>query len=105
MPRLAAAVPAQVVSMAGGSDLADTGNWPTHRNMAGSGIRRFPPNWVPYREGHWAYVAPWGWTWIDNAPWGFTPFHYGRWVKSAVAGPGRRVLPSLRSGPFMRRRW
>lgn len=36
--------------------------------------------WVPYRDGRWAYVAPWGWTWIDAAPWGFAPFHYGRWV-------------------------
>ena len=36
--------------------------------------------WAPYRDGHWAYVAPWGWTWIDDAPWGFAPFHYGRWV-------------------------
>lgn len=39
------------------------------------------PDWAPYRYGHWAYVAPWGWTWIDDAPWGFTPFHYGRWVR------------------------
>ena len=39
------------------------------------------PGWVPYRQGHWAYVAPWGWTWIDDAPWGFAPFHYGRWVQ------------------------
>jgi hypothetical protein len=37
-------------------------------------------DWVPYRDGRWAYVAPWGWTWIDAAPWGFAPFHYGRWV-------------------------
>ncbi|HUK21951.1 MAG TPA: DUF6600 domain-containing protein [Gemmatimonadales bacterium] len=36
--------------------------------------------WVPYRFGHWAWVGPWGWTWIDDAPWGYTPFHYGRWV-------------------------
>ena len=36
--------------------------------------------WVPYRYGHWAWVEPWGWTWIDDAPWGFAPFHYGRWV-------------------------
>ena len=36
--------------------------------------------WVPYRFGHWAWVAPWGWTWVDDAPWGYTPFHYGRWV-------------------------
>jgi len=36
--------------------------------------------WAPYRYGHWAWVEPWGWTWIDDAAWGFAPFHYGRWV-------------------------
>jgi hypothetical protein len=36
--------------------------------------------WAPYRYGHWAYVAPWGWTWVDDAAWGFAPFHYGRWA-------------------------
>ncbi len=39
-----------------------------------------PAGWAPYRYGRWAYVAPWGWTWIDEAPWGFAPFHYGRWM-------------------------
>lgn len=37
--------------------------------------------WAPYRHGHWDYVRPWGWTWIDNAPWGWAPFHYGRWAQ------------------------
>ncbi len=36
--------------------------------------------WAPYRFGHWAWVFPWGWTWVDDAPWGFAPFHYGRWA-------------------------
>ena len=36
--------------------------------------------WVPYRYGHWLWVTPWGWTWVDDAPWGYAPFHYGRWV-------------------------
>ena len=36
--------------------------------------------WVPFHDGRWAWVAPWGWTWIDAAPWGFAPFHYGAWV-------------------------
>lgn len=36
--------------------------------------------WAPYRHGRWRWVAPWGWTWVDEAPWGFAPFHYGRWV-------------------------
>jgi hypothetical protein len=59
--------------------------------------------WVPYRFGHWVWIAPWGWTWIDDAPWGFAPFHYGRWVQwhggwSWVPGPrhGRPVYaPAL----------
>ena len=37
--------------------------------------------WAPYRTGHWAWIAPWGWTWVDDAPWGFAPFHYGRWAQ------------------------
>jgi len=36
--------------------------------------------WAPYRFGHWVFILPWGWTWIDAAPWGFAPFHYGRWA-------------------------
>jgi hypothetical protein len=52
-----------------------------------------PAGWAPYRYGHWEYIAPWGWTWIDDTRWGFAPFHYGRWV--LVHGrwawwPGRR---------------
>lgn len=36
--------------------------------------------WAPYRYGRWAWVSPWGWTWVDDARWGFAPFHYGRWA-------------------------
>jgi len=39
-----------------------------------------PPRWAPYRYGHWAWVQPWGWTWVDAEPWGFAPSHYGRWA-------------------------
>lgn len=39
-----------------------------------------PAGWAPYRYGRWAWVPPWGWTWVDDAPWGFAPFHYGRWL-------------------------
>jgi hypothetical protein len=51
--------------------------------------------WAPYREGHWVWISPWGWTWVDAAPWGFTPYHYGRWA--FVRGrwgwcPGRRIV-------------
>ncbi|MBC7957674.1 MAG: FecR domain-containing protein, partial [Cytophagales bacterium] len=54
--------------------------------------REVVPGWAPYRMGHWAWVHPWGWTWVDDAPWGFAPFHYGRWVYHRSAWcwtPGR----------------
>jgi Family of unknown function (DUF6600)/FecR protein len=37
-------------------------------------------DWAPYRNGHWVWIAPWGWTWVEAEPWGFAPFHYGRWA-------------------------
>lgn len=39
-------------------------------------------DWAPYQDGRWVWIAPWGWTWVDNARWGFAPFHYGRWAWS-----------------------
>ena len=39
-----------------------------------------PGGWIPYCYGHWGWIEPWGWTWVDDEPWGFAPFHYGRWV-------------------------
>lgn len=42
--------------------------------------RTVPVGWAPYSDGRWSWIAPWGWTWIDNAPWGYAPSHYGRWV-------------------------
>ncbi|MFT3720044.1 DUF6600 domain-containing protein [Pseudorhodoferax sp.] len=38
-------------------------------------------DWAPYRHGQWRWIAPWGWTWMEDARWGFAPFHYGRWVQ------------------------
>jgi FecR protein len=65
----------------GYEDLDDNGEW---RDTPDYGAVWIPHNvvagWAPYRYGHWAWVEPWGWTWIDDAPWGFAPFHYGRWV-------------------------
>ncbi len=65
----------------GYSDLDDYGGW---RPVPEYGTVWFPhvtvTDWAPYRYGHWAWIAPWGWTWVDDEPWGFAPFHYGRWV-------------------------
>jgi uncharacterized protein DUF6600 len=64
----------------GYEDLDDYGGW---RNTE-YGEVWFPHTtivgWAPYRYGHWAYIYPWGYTWVEDEPWGFAPFHYGRWV-------------------------
>lgn len=65
----------------GFQELDDNGSW---RQVPDYGWVWFPTRvsagWAPYREGHWAWVDPWGWTWVDNEPWGFAPSHYGRWA-------------------------
>ncbi len=66
----------------GYQDLAGNGQWTSSPEYGAMWIpTTVAPDWAPYRFGHWAYVSPWGWTWIDDAPWGFAPFHYGRWVE------------------------
>ncbi len=47
-----------------------------------------PADWAPYRDGHWRWVAPWGWTWIDDMEWGFATSHYGRWARIGTPEPG-----------------
>jgi hypothetical protein len=65
----------------GYEDLDDHGSW---RQTRDNGNVWFPrtsvPGWAPYHYGHWDYIEPWGYTWVDDEPWGFAPFHYGRWV-------------------------
>ena len=39
-----------------------------------------PAEWAPFRHGHWRWLAPWGWSWVDDQPWGFATSHYGRWL-------------------------
>jgi len=77
----------------GYEDLDDYGDW---RNDSNYGHVWFPNRvavgWAPYHEGHWDWIAPWGYTWVDDSPWGYAPFHYGRWVTVGgrwgwVAGP------------------
>src|SRR5277367_2940808 len=65
----------------GYEDLDEAGGW---RQAGEYGNVWFPHTtivgWAPYHYGHWAYISPWGYTWVDDASWGFAPFHYGRWV-------------------------
>jgi hypothetical protein len=77
------AVSAQYVSreMPGYEDLDAYGHWTA---MPGYGNVWVPdnvsPGWAPYHTGHWVWVDPWGWSWVDTAPWGYAPYHYGRWA-------------------------
>ncbi|HEX3860601.1 MAG TPA: DUF6600 domain-containing protein [Stellaceae bacterium] len=76
--------------MTGYAALDGNGTW---EDIAGYGAVWFPKavadDWAPYRDGHWRWVAPWGWTWIDDMPWAFAPSHYGRWARLTAAEPGR----------------
>ena len=68
--------------LVGYEDLDEQGTW---RNEPAYGDVWMPQHvgrdWAPYRDGHWSYVQPWGWTWVDDAPWGFAVSHYGRWAR------------------------
>jgi FecR protein len=65
----------------GYEDLDDYGRW---TYVADYGTVWIPSgiasDWAPYRNGHWVFIEPWGWTWVEDEPWGFAPFHYGRWA-------------------------
>ena len=67
----------------GAQDLDQYGTWRVAPTYGAIWVpNSVPVGWAPYRFGHWAWIDPWGWTWVDDAPWGFAPFHYGRWVYS-----------------------
>ena len=80
---LAASPSAQYVAPAtpGYSDLDGAGTWETEADYGPVWYpSAVPVGWAPYRYGHWVWVEPWGWTWVESEPWGYAPFHYGRWA-------------------------
>ena len=99
--RLENSVSAQYVSpgVIGYEDLDANGRWQTVPPYGPVWVpTSVPVGWAPYRYGHWVWIAPWGWTWVDDAPWGFAPFHYGRWVNTGgywgwAPGPYRAWSP------------
>jgi hypothetical protein len=67
--------------MTGAEDLDRHGRWQQHPEYGPVWAPSIVAvDWVPYRQGQWVWLRPWGWTWVDDAPWGFAPFHYGRWL-------------------------
>ena len=68
-------------TVVGSEDLGDYGTWANESEYGPVWYpQSVPVGWAPYHYGHWAWIEPWGWTWVDDEPWGFAPFHYGRWV-------------------------
>ncbi|WP_233843511.1 DUF6600 domain-containing protein [Dyella sp. 2HG41-7] len=65
----------------GAQDLNQYGDWQQDEDY---GNVWYPTTvvagWAPYQNGHWVWIGPWGWTWVDAMPWGFAPYHYGRWA-------------------------
>ncbi len=89
----------------GYQDLDAYGHW---HDVSGYGPVWTPAgvaaDWAPYRFGHWVWIAPWGWTWVENEPWGFAPFHYGRWAliqSSWCWVPGPVVVRPVYSPAFV----
>ncbi len=67
--------------LVGYQDLDQYGSWRTTSAYGAVWVPKDTPGgWAPYHNGHWLWVDPWGWTWVDDSPWGFAPFHYGRWA-------------------------
>ena len=65
----------------GYADLDANGTWRSDPQYGDVWVpNTVPVGWSPYHYGHWVWIAPWGWTWVDDAPWGYAPFHYGRWA-------------------------
>ena len=79
----------------GYEDLDSNGTWRVDNAYGNVWIpNRVAAGWAPYRDGHWAWIDPWGWTWVDDAPWGYAVSHYGRWTNLSgtwgwVPGPVR----------------
>ena len=68
--------------MTGYEELDEYGAWRTVPDYGEAWFpSSVPADWAPYREGHWVWIEPWGWNWVDSEPWGFAPFHYGRWAR------------------------
>ncbi len=68
----------------GAEDLKDHGEWVYTRKYGyvwkpfRSATSQYV-SWSPYRYGHWRWVPPFGWTWVNDEPWGWATYHHGRW--------------------------
>src|ERR1700682_78964 len=83
----------------GYEDLDDHGDWRATQQYGNVWYPRTRErDWAPYHYGHWAYIEPWGYSWVDYEPWGFAPFHYGRWAM--VGGAWGWCAGPIYASPF-----
>lgn len=69
--------------MTGYAELDAAGTWRVSENYGPVWTpKSAAADWQPYRNGHWRWFPPWGWSWVDKEPWGFATSHYGRWMFS-----------------------
>jgi hypothetical protein len=74
------------------------GQWVQHPRLGDVWIPdQRPPDWQPYRLGHWAYTDEWGWYWDSEEDFGWVTYHYGRWVLDR--GLGWIWVPGTEWGP------
>jgi hypothetical protein len=74
------------------------GQWVQHPRWGEVWIPdQLPPDWQPYRIGHWVYTDEWGWYWDSEEEFGWITYHYGRWVFDR--GLGWIWIPSKEWGP------
>jgi uncharacterized protein DUF6600 len=76
------------------------GQWVQHPRWGEVWIpEQVPPDWQPYRLGHWVYTEEWGWYWDSEEDFGWITYHYGRWVFDRGLGwiwiPGRDWGPAF----------
>lgn len=62
----------------GFEDLDQHGTW--RESSHGPAWYPHSTNFMPYRQGQWTWLSPWGWTWVDHTPWAWVTSHYGRWA-------------------------
>jgi hypothetical protein len=88
----------------GAEDLDDNGDWVD--SQYGRAWRpRVAADWAPYRNGHWAWIDYYGWTWVSDDSWGWAPYHYGNWFHEDSLGwawyPGAYDYPHYYWSPAL----
>ena len=61
------------------SELAEFGDWLSHKDSHVWVPRNTEADWRPYTVGHWAFTKDDGWVWVSEEPFGWATYHYGRW--------------------------